>query len=172
VDIICGCENDNPVVAKGVIELLWDQFGGTINAQGYKVLNPKIGAIYGDSITIDRATQICERLKQKGFASTNVVLGIGSFTYQYNTRDTFGFAMKATYVEVNGEGREIFKDPITDDGTKKSAKGLMKLTEEKGSIVLKDQCTIAEEKEGLFQTVFKDGKLVVDETLSTIRKRI
>ena len=66
-------------------------------------------------------------MKAKGFASTNVVLGIGSFTYQYNTRDTFGFAMKATYGEVNGEGRAIFKDPITDDGTKKSAKGLMKI---------------------------------------------
>ena len=73
-------------------------------------------------ITIDRAEEICTRLEAKGFASTNIVLGVGSFTYQFNTRDTFGFAMKATYVELNGEGREIFKDPITDDGVKKSAK--------------------------------------------------
>jgi len=172
VDIICGCEHENPIVAKGVIELLWDEFGGTINAQGYKVLNSKIGAIYGDSITIDRATQICERLKKKGFASTNVVLGIGSFTYQYNTRDTFGFAMKATYVEVNGEGREIFKDPITDDGTKKSAKGLMQLYRSNGEIILKDQCTVEQETQGLFETVFKDGKLIKDESLSEIRNRI
>jgi len=85
---------------KGVIELLWDVFGGTVNSQGYKVLDPHIGAIYGDSITIDRANEICTRLESKGFASTNVVLGVGSFTYQYNTRDTFGFAMKATYVEI------------------------------------------------------------------------
>lgn len=62
---------------KGVIELLWDVFGGTINEQGYKVLDPHIGAIYGDSITIDRADEICRRLESKGFASTNVVLGIG-----------------------------------------------------------------------------------------------
>ncbi|WP_108801711.1 nicotinate phosphoribosyltransferase [Aquimarina sp. Aq107] len=172
VDIICGCTNEDPIVAKGVIELLWDEFGGTINEQGYKVLNPKIGAIYGDSITIDRATQICERLKEKGFASTNVVLGIGSFTYQYNTRDTFGFAMKATYVEVNGEGREIFKDPITDDGTKKSAKGLMQLNKSNGEIILKDQCTKEEETKGLFETVFKDGRLILDESLSEIRKRM
>ncbi|WP_108869179.1 nicotinate phosphoribosyltransferase [Aquimarina aquimarini] len=172
VDIICGCEHENPVVAKGVIELLWDEFGGTINEQGYKVLDPKIGAIYGDSITLERATQICERLKQKGFASTNVVLGIGSFTYQYNTRDTFGFAMKATYVEVNGEGREIFKDPITDDGTKKSAKGRIQLYEHNGEIVYKDQVTKAEEEEGLLQTVFIDGKLVVDDTLQQIRERL
>ncbi|MBQ4822645.1 nicotinate phosphoribosyltransferase [Aquimarina sp. MMG016] len=172
VDIICGCEDENPIIAKGVIELLWDEFGGTINEQGYKVLNPKIGAIYGDSITIDRATQICERLKQKGFASTNVVLGIGSFTYQYNTRDTFGFAMKATYVEVNGEGREIFKDPVTDDGTKKSAKGLIHIYEEEGEVRFKDQVTKQEEDLGLLKTVFKDGKLLSNDSLSTIRDRI
>ena len=75
---------------KGVIELLWDIFGGTTNEQGYKVLNPHIGAIYGDSITLERADNICRRLEAKGFASTNVVFGIGSFTYQFNTRDSFG----------------------------------------------------------------------------------
>lgn len=87
----CEKEHYNTPQGKGVIELLWDVFGGTINEQGYKVLDPHIGAIYGDSITIDRADEICKRLEAKGFASTNVVLGIGSFTYQYNTRDTFGF---------------------------------------------------------------------------------
>ncbi len=172
VAIICGCDNTNPIIAKGVIELLWDEFGGTINEQGYKVLNPKIGAIYGDSITIDRAKLICERLKEKGFASTNVVLGIGSFTYQYNTRDTFGFAMKATYVEVKGKGRAIFKNPITDDGTKKSAKGLISLFYENENLILKDQCTLDEEKEGVLETVFKDGVLIREETLQEIRKRI
>ena len=172
VDIICGCDHNNPIVAKGVIELLWDEFGGTINDQGFKVLHPKIGAIYGDSITIERATQICERLKEKGFASTNVVLGIGSFTYQYNTRDTFGFAMKATYVEVNGEGREIFKDPITDDGTKKSAKGLISIYKDGETLMFKDQVSKEEEKQGLFRTVFKDGKLLIEEELSTIRQRL
>lgn len=169
VDIICGCEHENPIIRKGVIELLWDEFGGNLNSQGYKVLNPKIGAIYGDSITIDRATQICERLKEKGFASTNVVLGIGSFTYQYNTRDTFGFAMKATYVRINGEGRAIFKDPITDDGTKKSAKGLIKLYTENGKLMYKEECSIEEEKKGLLTTVFKNGKLVREQSLDEIR---
>lgn len=62
---------------KGVIELLWDIFGGTINDQGYKVLDPHIGAIYGDSITPERQVQIYERLAAKGFAATNIVLGIG-----------------------------------------------------------------------------------------------
>lgn len=170
VDIICGNENASSVQErKGVIELLWDTFGGVTNEKGFKELDPHIGAIYGDSITIDRAVQICERLKQKGFASTNIVLGIGSYTYQYNTRDTFGFAMKATYGEVNGVGREIFKDPKTDDGTKKSAKGLMKLIIENGSYQLIDQVNWEQEKQGELIEVFKDGKLLVDWSLNEIR---
>lgn len=173
IHILCG----NPYgkteeERKGVIELLWDVFGGTTNDKGYKELVPQIGAIYGDSITIERATKICEKLKEKGFASTNVVLGIGSFTYQYNTRDTFGFAMKATYGEVNGEGRAIFKDPITDDGTKKSAKGLMKIELENGTYKLIDQVSWDEEKKGELKEVFRDGKLLIDYSLAGIRKTI
>jgi nicotinamide phosphoribosyltransferase len=173
--------------AKGVIELLWDIFGGTINEQGYKVLDPHIGAIYGDSITIERAEQICERLKAKGFASTNIVLGVGSFTYQYNTRDTYGFAMKATYVEKEEEfwpspesivpgvktiGYPIFKDPITDDGTKKSATGLLQVYKEDGVIKLKDNCTWEEEDQGLLLTIYEDGRFFNTTTLTQIRERL
>lgn len=173
VDIICGNPNGKTEQEKkGVIELLWDVFGGTTNAKGYKELIPQIGAIYGDSITVARATQIAERLKEKGFASTNVVLGIGSFTYQYNTRDTFGFAMKATYGEVDGEGRAIFKDPITDDGTKKSAKGLMKIDLVDGVYHLTDNVSWEEEKQGELKEVFRDGKLLVDQSLSDVRGRV
>jgi nicotinamide phosphoribosyltransferase len=173
VDIICGNPNGKTEQEKkGVIELLWDVFGGTVNAKGFKELAPQIGAIYGDSITVARATAICERLKAKGFASTNVVLGIGSFTYQYNTRDTFGFAMKATYGEVKGEGRAIFKDPITDDGTKKSAKGLMKIELVDGQYTLIDQVSWEEEQKGELKEVFRDGKLLIDRSLSEIRSQV
>lgn len=176
VDIICGSLPgtgfNNPAELKGVIELLWDVFGGTINEQGYKVLDSHIGAIYGDSITIDRAKQIFERLEAKGFASTNIVLGVGSFTYQFNTRDTFGFAMKATYVEVNGEGREIFKDPITDDGVKKSAKGLLRVAGDETNVLLEDQCTWEDEATGKLQTIYKDGKFYNEITLEKIRENL
>lgn len=191
VDILCGKFNDrgepvskyrNIPIDKGVIELLWDVFGGTINEQGYKVLDSHIGAIYGDSITIDRADEICRRLQAKGFASTNVVLGIGSFTYQYNTRDTFGFAMKATYVEVNKpkfegdfnpEGREIFKDPITDDGTKKSATGLLCVaTHKDGHLILADKVTWDGEANGLLQTIYQDGNFYNLISLADIRKSL
>lgn len=204
VDIICGTEGfhvgeyklhkkwnkDQPLslypAGKGVIELLWDIFGGTVNKQGYKVLDSHIGAIYGDSINPERAEEICKRLELKGFASTNIVLGIGSFTYQFNTRDTFGFAMKATYVELTRrgtnpatgneivvvEGREIFKDPITDDGMKKSATGLLKVYKEYGGIKLKDRCNWEEEGEGLLKTIYKDGVMQNETTLTEIRERL
>jgi nicotinamide phosphoribosyltransferase len=157
---------------KGVIELLWDTFGGNINEQGYKVLDPHIGAIYGDSITIERADEICRRLASKGFASTNVVFGIGSFTYQYNTRDTFGFAVKATYVEVGGVGREIFKDPITDDGTKKSATGLLQVVTESGEYKLIDGQTWEEESLGELKTIYDNGEFFNETTLTEIRNII
>jgi nicotinamide phosphoribosyltransferase len=181
-DIICGMntsirkvsdeEKEHPSY-KGVIELLWDVFGGTINEQGYKVLDSHIGAIYGDSITIERANEICSRLEAKGFASTNIVLGVGSFTYQFNTRDTFGFAMKATYVEVNGEGREIFKDPITDDGIKKSAKGLLRVAKnEDGEITLFDQVNWYDESKGMLKTIYLNGQFENQTTLTEIRERL
>jgi nicotinamide phosphoribosyltransferase len=167
-----GVEEGSPEY-KGVIELLWDVFGGTINEQGYKVLDSHIGAIYGDSITIERADEICRRLEAKGFASTNIVLGVGSFTYQFNTRDTFGFAMKATYVEVNGEGREIFKDPITDDGVKKSAKGLLHVTKHnENGYMLVDKVSWETEANGELQTIYKDGQFENQTALTEIRERL
>lgn len=183
---VSGVPPNHPAV-KGVIELLWDIFGGTINEQGYKVLDPHIGAIYGDSITLARANEICRRLQAKGFASTNVVLGIGSFTYQYNTRDTYGMAMKATYVEIEEnfyaspeslepgirtKGREIFKDPVTDSGMKKSAKGLLKVIEEKGTLSLKDGITWdeLEQDDNLLKIRYKDGQFFNTTTLEEIRE--
>jgi len=153
---------------------MWEVFGGTITQKGYKMLDGHIGLIYGDSITTERQLAILEGLKRKGFASYNVVLGIGSYTYEYVTRDTFGFAMKATYGEVKGVGRDIFKDPKTDDGTKKSAKGLMQVYRDPatGRLALKDQCSWEEEGKGELRTVFRDGKLLVDETLEDIRGRV
>jgi nicotinamide phosphoribosyltransferase len=175
VKIICGDPAETPgsPAFKGAIECIWETFGGTITDKGFKLLDGHIGLIYGDSITLERQLAILENLKQKGFASFNVVLGIGSFTYEYQTRDTFGFAMKATYGEINGEGREIFKDPKTDDGTKKSAKGLLAVYQNAdGSLYLKDQVTKAEAFNCAFQKVYADGKLLVDDSLAAIRARL
>jgi nicotinamide phosphoribosyltransferase len=157
---------------KGVIELLWDIFGGTVNEQGYKVLNPHIGCIYGDSITLERATQICEGLKKKGFASTNVVFGIGSYTYQYVTRDTDGYAVKATYAKIAGKEMEIFKSPKGAE-FKKSAKGLTAVfKDENGEFYLKDQATWEEVLNCEFVKVFENGVLMKDYTLQEVRDNL
>lgn len=172
VKIICGNpEGKTDAERKGVVALLWDVFGGTVTDKGYKLLDEHIGAIYGDSINLERATAICEGLKKNGFA-TQVVFGVGSFTYQYNTRDTFGLAMKATYVEVSGEGREIFKNPVTDDGTKRSATGLLQVKKNNGKYVLHDKVSKAEEKDSELRTVYRDGQLLKDYTLAEIRKNL
>lgn len=148
---------------KGLIESLWDIFGGTINSKGYKELDPHIGAIYGDSITLERCEAICAQLEAKGFASTNIVFGIGSYTYQYNTRDTLGWAMKATYAEINGKGVDLFKDPKTDDGTKKSAKGLLKVVKKGGEFELQQGVTWEQfhEDDNELKLVFKDGSILI-----------
>jgi nicotinamide phosphoribosyltransferase len=154
---------------KGAYEVLWDIFGGTINEKGYKVLNPNVGLIYGDSITLDRQEAILNRLEYKGFSASNLVLGIGSFTYEYVTRDTFGFAMKATWGQVNGQAKDIFKNPKTDSGYKKSAKGLLKVYYDDQQLKLKDQCTPEEELQGELKTVFINGILARETSLTYIR---
>jgi len=171
VKIICGNErhqmrcNHGTYVggseSKGLIESLWDIFGGTINSKGYKELDPHIGAIYGDSITLERCEEICRRLKAKGFASTNIIFGIGSYTYQYQTRDSLGWAMKATYVEINGVGRAITKNPKTDDGTKKSHAGLLKVIKNaEGKLEVQQNVTWEQfhEPDNELKLVFKDYK--------------
>jgi nicotinamide phosphoribosyltransferase len=177
IKIICGdVSATDELVKKGTIEVLWDIFGGTINKFGYKILDSHIGAIYGDSITIQRADEICKQLESKGFASTNIVFGIGSYTYQYNTRDTFGFAMKATYAVVNGEERLIYKDPKTDDGTKKSQRGLVVVYQNSDdSISYTDNLTrtqLNSVRNNLLQPLFEDGELLRNDTLANIRTRI
>ena len=157
---------------KGAIECLWDTFGGTVNEKGFKTLNQRVGLIYGDSITLDRCNEILKLLAEKGFASDNVVFGIGSFTFQYNTRDTLGFAMKATYVEIDGKPYSIFKDPKTDSGTKKSARGLLQVVQDGDTLKVNQDVSWDQEKQGLLRTVYLDGKITVSETFADIRSRL
>lgn len=156
----------------GLIECLWEIFGGTINDKGYKTLDPHIGAIYGDSITLARAESILSKLEAKGFASDNIVFGIGSYTYQYSTRDTFGFAVKSTAGEIRNETIQIFKDPKTDDGTKKSLKGYLSVRrDDNGELYVVDG--LSEEcPHTLLQAAYTTNRgLVMDEPFSKIRDR-
>ena len=120
------------VVTKTVFKL-WEEFGGTTNSKGYKVLDPHVKAIYGDSITVQRCEQIYKILMENGFACSNVALGVGSFSFQCIeedgilkpfTRDTFSSCIKATYCEIDDKPFQIFKNP-KDGGFKKSQKWLL-----------------------------------------------
>ena len=174
VKIVCGDPEASPGTPeyKGAIECLWNVFGGTLTATGHKQLDPHIGLIYGDSITLERAAAILYQLEEKGFSSGNIVFGVGSFTYQYVTRDNFGFAMKATSGVVNGQRRDIFKSPKTDSGIKKSAKGLLRVEREGGSLVLFDQQSEEQEKQGLLEVVFENGKMIKSLNFTEIRDRV
>lgn len=178
VDIICGTvlSGGKTPEEKGLVEVLYEIFGGQINELGFKLLDSHIGAIYGDSITLEIAKEICEKLYKKGFATTNVVFGIGSYSYQYATRDTFGFAVKATYAVVNNEERMLFKDPKTDSGIKKSQKGLVVVNKDNnGKFFFEDNFVDNDEykaKTNLLETVFVNGKLIKETSLDEIRTKL
>lgn len=164
----------------GVIEILWEIFGGTINEQGFKVLDPHVGAIYGDSINIQNADEIITRLRSKGFASTNIVFGWGSFLAAgavapgaLVTRDTYGHAIKGTWAEVGGSGVNLLKDPITDSGLKKSATGrLAVLNQMNGELVLVEKATPEQEAISALKTVWKDGKFLRTQSFQNIRETL
>lgn len=192
-DIICGIleknvstddwDSSSSFEIKGAIECLWDIFGGITNDFGYKELDSHIGLIYGDSVTLDVAENVCSKLAAKKFASTNWIAGIGSYTYQMVTRDTDGQAFKATYIEIleqpasNSQEpkrvpKAIFKDPKTGDGSKKSAKGLISVKQNSSGLNLVDEVTWEESGSGFLRLIFRNSELFNQETLFDIRKRI
>lgn len=173
------------VVTKTVFKL-WDEFGGTINSKGYKVLDPHVKAIYGDSITVQRCEEIYKILMENGFSCSNVALGVGSFSFQCIeedgflkpfTRDTFSSCIKATYCEIDDKPFPIFKNP-KDGGFKKSQKGCCRVyTRCDGSIYYEDeltweQATDYEKRGNMLIPVFKDGELLKEQSLKEIRDRL
>ena len=160
---------------KGMVESMYEIFGGSVNSKGYKVLNPGIKAVYGDSITITRAKKIYERLAAKGFAANNVSLGVGSFSFQALenedgtlspfTRDTASIAIKCThskYVDECGTvcERWVYKDP-RGWSQKKSQRGLCQIYfNENGELTYKDELYERDlvGKNSALIPYFKDGK--------------
>ena len=186
--LVRGDSGDPVEVVTKTVFRLWEHFGGTINSKGYKVLDPHVKAIYGDSITVQRCEEIYKILAENGFACSNVALGVGSFSFQCIeedgilkpfTRDTFSCCIKATYCEINGEPYPIFKNP-KEGGFKKSQKGccVVRFSEGRWDLSFEDEYTwdeavaAAEVNENLLQTVFKDGKLVKEYSLAEIRDRL
>lgn len=174
IKIVCGDPDAEPGTPshKGVIELLWEIFGGTTTSTGHRMLDSHIGCIYGDGISEERMIGILAILAQKGFAAGNMVFGLGSYTYTFVTRDTYGIAMKATWCMINGVPHDMHKDPITDDGGKRSAKGrLAVLPTDNGGMELIQQATPEQEKLSLLQPTWRNGEFLVTESFDVIRAR-
>lgn len=165
--------------AVGSIQVLWEIFGGEVNNKGYKVLDSHIGMIYGDSITVEREIEILKRLKANGFASSNIVFGVGSFTYQFNTRDTFGIAVKATGCFIDDYEIMVSKEPKTDP-SKRSAKGFIKVVRKDGILHQVDNISFEEinDEDNLLQPIFRNGNVLIpqvngrDEDFNDIRARL
>ena len=156
----------------GAYYMLGKIFGWNTTVNDYRYPSTKVGLLYGDSITLERQRDIYARLENAHMAACNLVLGIGSYTYQFKSRDSLGFAVKATACMINGILIEIYKHPKTDDGTKNSLKGLIRVEEENGKYVAYDQQTKDAELQGCLKTVFINGELVREYSLSEIRERV
>lgn len=158
---------------KGSIEILWEIFGGTTNSKGYKELDPHVGLIYGDSINMNRAQEIFKRLEEKGFACNNIVFGVGSYVMQMCTRDTFGFAMKATGTIIDGKSIPVSKDPKGDSG-KKSANGFLKVVESDGtlSLVESDSLSVVDDEDNTLKLRFRDGMFFNQTNIDVIRANV
>lgn len=160
-------------VVAGAVRTLWKNFDGGVNEKGYKTLNEHIGLIYGDSITRKRAVEILERLEAAGFASSCIVFGVGSYSFQGSTRDTFGFAVKATSSVIGEKRIAIFKQPKTDS-KKNSAKGLLFVGRNSEGYYLVNDVSPEEEasEENLLKTIYKNGAFVRRTSLQEIRERL
>ena len=189
---IRGDSGDPVDIVTKTVFALWKTFGGTVNIKGYKVLDPHVKAIYGDSITPDRCRRIYEILTEAGFACNNVSLGVGSFSMQcqesyymfdrtlmtrFNpyTRDTFGVAIKATYAEdKDGKPIPIFKNPKTDTGHfKKSQRGCCSVHYDGKQFTCIDGLTYQESCDDLLnimKPVFRNGEMVREFDLKFIRR--
>ncbi len=99
-----------------LLDLLGEKFGFSINSKGYKVLNPKVRLIQGDGINLESMSEILILLDKCKWSTDNLAFGSGGGLLQQMDRDTCKYAFKCSAVKVNGEWRDVFKDPVTDPG--------------------------------------------------------
>jgi nicotinamide phosphoribosyltransferase len=168
--LVCRPDSGDPVeMSLKVVSILWDKFGGTVNDKGFKLLNPKVGCIYGDGININTIKDILDNLKEHGFAASNIVFGCGGGLLQAVDRDTMKFALKCSAANVNGEWIDVYKEPKTDSG-KNSKRGRLKLVKVKGNY------TTINNKNSMFSllkdelnVIFEDGNILKTITFDQIR---
>lgn len=163
-------DSGDPIkVVREALKRLAAKFGTTTNSKGYKVLPNYVRLIQGDGINPTSIGKIIDAVIEAGFSTENIAFGMGGGLLQQVNRDTLNFAMKTSAAMVDGVWRDVYKDPITSVN-KRSKKGRLALSKQGQTY-----STIRENELGkqtnLLQDVYIDGKLLINEDLTTIRKR-
>jgi len=177
VQIVCGDQGSSVWYENlGSVRVLDKIFGSSVNKKGYKVLPAQIRLIYADAINRQRNADIPKYIAGMGYSAENVYFGIGSVSYQFVTRDTRGYAVKATGCVLNGVETQLYKKPKTDDGIKASQKGFFAVHYgENGEITYTDELTFEQAvnfKGNLLVVKFKNGEQFNTEDFAAIRKRL
>jgi len=167
-------------VKQGLIDTLdsmWNTFGGTINTTGMKVLDSHIGLLHGEGVSLDNIDEYFDAITGAGYSPENIVFGVGAYVYSVQaSRDSFGQALKATSVTINGVEKKVFKDPKTvSESFKKSLKGRVRVTKDGNTYKVVDDLLTSEVGENELKTIY-DPKNGVTESITTpfevIRNRI
>ena len=151
-----------------VLESLWKNFGGTINDKGYKVLDPHVGVIYGDYISLDMIKEIMrEVVERHRFAPSNIVFGMGGALLQKVNRDTQSFAFKCSAIDINAVWHDVYKRPVSD-ARKASKRGRLALAYEDGVYTTVKEACIP--NYDVLQVVFYNGVVTKEYTFDEVRK--
>lgn len=152
-------------------------YGYTTNSKGYKVLN-NVAIIQGDGVSSDLIYDILSAMENEGFSAQNIAFGMGGALLQGNyessiNRDTHKFAIKCSAIEIDGETRSVFKDPITDKG-KKSKRGYLdlKLIDGNYTTIEYDHYPTADElADSQLITYFENGQILVDSSFDEVKNK-
>jgi nicotinamide phosphoribosyltransferase len=169
--IVIRPDSGDPVeIVAESIERLMERFGCRENSKGYRVLPDYIRVIQGDGVNPDSIADILATMKARGLSTENIAFGMGAALLQKVNRDTQKFAMKASAICVNGEWRDVYKDPVTDPG-KRSKAGRLALVEEKGRLTTVRREQAAKDRDQLAE-VYRNGELLLDWSFEQIRERV
>lgn len=161
--------NPREVVLK-VLEILGEKFGYQTNAKGYRVLNPKVRVIQGDGVNYWTIQDTLTAMNRAGWSADNITFGMGGALLQQLNRDTQQFAFKSSHVTVNGQGRDVFKDPV-EGHDKASKRGRLSLHFRSGTWSTHRLRGREDDAEDCLRPVFRDGELLITHTVSDIRER-
>lgn len=166
-------DSGDPIeVVSKLLKIAHKAFGANKNSKGYWSLN-HVKIIQGDGVNESSINAILKRITDEGYAADNLAFGMGGALLQQIDRDTLKFAQKVSAINVNGEWRDVYKDPVTDTG-KRSKRGRLTLAVNKHTgeyrSVRIDQ-PFPPEFEGALHMVYQNGVITQEVTFDAIRQR-